>query len=91
MAEPTNFFTRTATYPNQRVVKIVNENTKTPYALININVLNSAAKDLIPVYPAAFELWIYLSKNQDGYEMTLSHVLIAEDFGFIDTREDLRY
>lgn len=70
-----NRFSRIAAYPNQRVVKIVNESAKAPYVQINIGVLNSAAKALIPIYPSAFELWICLSKNQSGYEMAFIHSL----------------
>lgn len=81
MAVSDNTFTKKASYPNQRVVKIVNEQTKQPFAQFNIDILNKAAKDLIPVYPAAFEVWIYLSKNQTGFEAVLSPEIITEDFG----------
>jgi len=74
-------FKKKAAYPNQRVVKIDNEPARQPFAQINIDVLEKAARDLIPKYSPAFDLWIYLSKNQTNFEMALSPVLIKEDFG----------
>ena len=81
-----NSFTLSAAYPNQRVIKIANKKASAPYAQINIDVLHYAAKDLIPKYSPAFDLWIYLSKNQTDYEMTLSPVLIEQDFGLSKDR-----
>ena len=62
--------------PNQRSVKIHKEETNNEkeenyYAKINLNALRSAMSNLTP---KAFELWIYLSKNQDNHFMWLSKV-----------------
>ena len=86
MNEQSNNFYSTTAYPNQRLVKIVNKKASAPYAQINIDVLHKAAKDLIPVYSPAFDLWIYFSKNQTDYEVALSPVLIEQDFGLSKDR-----
>ena len=62
--------------PNQRSVKVHKEETNNDcvdnyYAKINLNALRNAMSTLTP---KAFELWIYLSKNQDNHFMWLSKV-----------------
>ena len=62
--------------PNQRSItvhkeKTNNENIDNYYAKINLIALRSAMSSLTP---KAFELWVYLSKNQDNYFMWLSKV-----------------
>lgn len=62
--------------PNQRSISIHKELTNKEhkdnyYAKINLNALKCAMSSLTP---KAFELWIYLSKNQDNHFMWLSKV-----------------
>ena len=62
--------------PNQRSINIHKELTNKEhkdnyYAKINLNALRDAMSSLTP---KAFELWIYLSKNQDNHFMWLSKV-----------------
>ena len=62
--------------PNQRSISIHKELTNSEsennyYAKINLCALKSAMSSLTP---KAFELWIYLSKNQDNHFMWLSKV-----------------
>lgn len=62
--------------PNQRSISIHkeltnDENKNNYYAKINLNALKNAMSSLTP---KAFELWIYLSKNQDKHFMWLSKV-----------------
>lgn len=60
--------------PNQRSIKVHkeitnNESTENYYTKINLNALKNAMSSLTP---KAFELWIYLSKNQNNHFMWLS-------------------
>lgn len=57
--------------PNQRSVTTHKEKTdeNNIYAKINIEALRNAMSTLTP---KAFELWIYLSKNQDNHFLWLS-------------------
>jgi hypothetical protein len=60
--------------PNQRGIRTHKERTDDKekdnyYAKINLNALQNAMKSLTP---KAFELWIYLSKNQDNHFFWLS-------------------
>lgn len=62
--------------PNQRSITTHKELTDDKckdnyYAKINLNALQKAMKTLSP---KAFELWIYLSKNQDNHFFWLSKV-----------------
>ena len=62
--------------PNQRCITTHKEATddksdKNYYAKINLNALRNAMSSLTP---KAFELWIYLSKNQDNHFFWLSKV-----------------
>lgn len=60
--------------PNQKKIKINKEicDSSNLYATINLDALHAAMKDLTKI--GAFKLWLYLSKNQDGYEFDLSCV-----------------
>ena len=60
--------------PNQKKIKINKEicDSSNLYATINLEALHAAMKDLTKI--GAFKLWMYLSKNQDGYEFDLSCV-----------------
>ncbi|MGN0106709.1 MAG: hypothetical protein ACI4A5_03295 [Hominilimicola sp.] len=60
--------------PNQKKIKINKEicDSTNLYATINLDALNAAMKDLTKI--GTFKLWMYLSKNQDGYEFDLSCV-----------------
>lgn len=62
--------------PNQRSITVHKEPTDDKctdnyYAKINLNALKQAMSVLTP---KAFELWIYLSKNQDNHFFWLSKV-----------------
>ena len=62
--------------PNQRIVTINKEpvdgkEEKNYYAIINLLALKNAMHTLTP---KAFELWIYLSKNQNEFTFYLSKV-----------------
>lgn len=62
--------------PNQRSITIHkapanNECNNNYYAKINLNALQKAMSTLTP---KAFELWIYMSKNQDNHFFWLSKV-----------------
>ena len=64
----------------QKVVKTQKEkcNKENLYATINLAAMDKAAQDL---KPNSFKLWIYFSKNQDGYEFALSSKAVERDFG----------
>lgn len=67
------------TVPNQKVVTVDKQPTKDKlHAQINMEALNAAALDLDA---GAFKLWIYFSKNQNGYEFALSSKAVEETFG----------
>lgn len=74
-----------ATYPNQKRVKIIkNETDKLhPYAIINIealrHIVNSNLSD------RAVRLWLCFASNQDGYEFELSPAYIQKEWGFSDS------
>ena len=74
--------------PNQRKTTVNKEicDKNHPYAAINLRALQQAMKDLIPVYPAAFELWVYLSKNQNGYTLEVSPEDMKKNFGISNDR-----
>lgn len=69
--------------PNQRKLIINKEvcDKNHLYTAINLDALQNAMKDLIPIYPAAFELWIYFSKNQNNYHTEVSSKDIADNYG----------
>ena len=66
--------------PNQKAVKVVKEpcNKNNIYAAINIDAMEKAACALDA---AAFKLWVYFAKNQNGYEFALSSKDVADSFG----------
>jgi hypothetical protein len=68
------------TVPNQKVIKVGKEkcDKQNIYAMINIEAMNAAATDLDA---GAFKLWMYFSKNQDGYEFALSRQDVEQTFG----------
>lgn len=72
--------TKIKTVPNQLVIKVNTEkcgNGKL-FAQIDMEALNEAARRL---EAGAFKLWIYFSKNQNGYEFALSSKAVEEEFG----------
>ena len=72
---------------NQKTVKVKKElcNKENIYTTINLNALNNAAKELDG---DAFKMWIYFSKNQNGYEFELSSKHAEEAFSFSKRRYD---
>lgn len=64
----------------QKVIKTQKEkcNKENLYATINLAAMDKAAQNL---KPNSFKLWIYFSKNQDGYEFALSSKAVERDFG----------
>jgi hypothetical protein len=74
--------------PKQRKITIHTEacNASNPYTTINLEALEDAMGELIPVYPAAFELWVYFSKNRDGYYLEVSSKDIIENYGISKDR-----
>lgn len=62
-----------ASSPNQKTIKINKEECSRAniYAAINLEALQYAMIDL---KGETFKLWLYLSKNQDGYTFALSPV-----------------
>ena len=45
--------------------------------MINIEAIKYAAQHL---KPAAFKLWVYLAKNQFGYQLDLSSAAVLQEF-----------
>lgn len=72
---------------NQKTVKVNKElcNKENIYTAINLDALNNAAKVLDG---DAFKMWIYFSKNQNGYEFELSSKHAEETFSFSKRRYD---
>lgn len=68
------------TNPNQKTIKVSKKvcNEKNIYAVINLSAMESAAIDL---KAGAFKLWIYFSKNQNGYQFALSNKDVNDTFG----------
>lgn len=62
---------RTNMFPNQRSIRINKEvsDRENLYAIINLDALNLAIGILSHT---TFKLWMYLDKNQKGYEFALS-------------------
>ena len=60
-------------------------NKENIYTAINLDALNNAAKVLDG---DAFKMWIYFSKNQNGYEFELSSKHAEETFSFSKRRYD---
>lgn len=61
-------------FPNQKRIYVEKEvcDSANKYAVINLNALFHAMKDLKK--GSSFKLWMYLAKNQNGYEFDLSNV-----------------
>lgn len=61
-------------FANQKRISVQKENcdNQNLYALINLASLNQAMKVLNR--GSSFKLWMYLAKNQNGYEFDLSKV-----------------
>lgn len=66
--------------PNQKAVKVNKEpcNKNNLYAAINLQAMEEAARNLDA---AAFKLWVYFAKNQNGYEFALSSKDVLDTFG----------
>ena len=72
---------------NQKTVKVVKElcNKEKIYTAINLNALTNAGKQLSG---DAFKMWVYFSKNQQGYEFELSSKHAEETFSLSKRRYD---
>lgn len=72
---------------NQKTVKVIKEpcNKENYYTLINLNALTNAANELSG---DAFKMWVYFSKNQNGYEFDLSSKHAEESFSLSKRRYD---
>lgn len=68
------------TVANQDVVEIQKEKCDKDniYAVININAMALAMKDLTP---AQFQVWLYFAKNQAGYTFAVSPAAALNEFG----------
>lgn len=55
------------------------------FAQIEMNALETAAQNLDA---GAFKLWIYLVKNQDGFELALSKQAVENNFGMKKAQYD---
>lgn len=68
------------TVANQDVVQISKEpcDKNHIYAMINIEAMQMAMKDLTPVQ---FEVWLYFAKNQAGYTFAVSPAAALNEFG----------
>ena len=68
------------TVPNQDIVEIQKEKCDKDniYAMININAMQLAMKDLTP---AQFQVWLYFAKNQAGYTFAASPAAALNEFG----------
>lgn len=66
--------------PNQKEVVVNKEkcNKENLYATINLAAMDKAAQDLDA---GAFKLWMYFTKNQNGYKFALSSKAVERDFG----------
>lgn len=68
------------TVANQDIVQINKEPCDKDhiYAMINIEALQLAMKDLTPVQ---FQVWLYFAKNQAGYTFAVSPAAALNEFG----------
>lgn len=68
------------TVANQDVVEVQKEKCDKDniYAVININAMQLAMKDLTP---AQFQVWLYFAKNQAGYTFAVSPAAALNEFG----------
>ena len=78
-------------YPNQKIVRVelepIGSNSEDNYfCTINLRALENALQILKGADNAtAFKLWIYFSKNQDGYCFALSSKHAKEYLGICDS------
>ena len=68
------------TVPNQEVATVNKAacNKNNIYAMINIEAMSMAMKDLTP---AQFQVWLYFAKNQAGYTFAVSPAAALAEFG----------
>ena len=68
------------TFANQDVCEVHKEpcDKNHIYAMINIEAMSLAMKDLTPVQ---FQVWLYFAKNQAGYEFAVSPAAALNEFG----------
>lgn len=68
------------TVANQNVVEVHKEpcDKNNIYAMINIEAIQLAVKDLTPVQ---LEVWLYFAKNQAGYTFAVSPAAALQEFG----------
>lgn len=68
------------TVANQEVVEVHKElcDKAHIYAMINIEAMQLAMKDLTPVQ---FQVWLYFAKNQAGYTFAVSPAAALNEFG----------
>lgn len=66
--------------PNQRAISVNKEecSNNMHYAVINLEALNSAMRNL---KPSAFALWLYFAQNQDKYSFWLSRRHVCQTTG----------
>lgn len=65
---------------NQDIVEVQKEpcDKNNIYAMINIEAMRLAVKDLTPVQ---FQVWLYFAKNQAGYTFAVSPAAALDEFG----------
>ncbi len=68
------------TVPNQDMAEVHKEpcDKNHIYAMINIEAMQLAMKDLTPVQ---FQVWMYFAKNQAGYTFAVSPAAALNEFG----------
>ena len=68
------------TVPNQEVATVNKAkcDKQNLYAMINIEAMAMAMKDLTP---AQFQVWLYFAKNQAGYTFAVSPASALQEFG----------
>ena len=68
------------TVANQNIVEVKKETCDKNhiYAMINIEAMQLAMKDLTP---AQFQVWLYYAKNQAGYTFAVSPAAALNEFG----------
>lgn len=68
------------TVANQIVAEIKKEpcDKNNIYAMVNIEAMQLAIKDLTPVQ---FQVWLYFAKNQAGYTFAVSPAAALNEFG----------
>lgn len=66
------------TNPNQKTIKVNKELCDKEYAQYNLDALQKAVNNLDG---HTFKMWLYLSKNQNGYKFALSKVDVIKNWG----------